>query len=193
MSGLLELLMPIGNLLIAQLLFFCCSLTVVLMVPAAVALQQTVQAILTDQENAVTRTFVSKLRPAIRRFWLIGLAVDVLIVVVAVSLFFWASVQSPIAVVGLVALAVVSGLLLGGYLCLLAESTRRTTTTTRELLSAAGRRMQSQPLLTGGGVVIMITWFLLLTKLPTLAVIGTGLIPALIAFWMLRRPLRTLG
>jgi uncharacterized membrane protein YesL len=185
-TRLLDLVAPIGNLLVAQLLFFCCALTIVLVVPAAVALQRTVHAVLTEQENAVARTFVRELPPAVRRFWAVGLAVDLLAVMITVSLFFWGSSSGPVALAGLVCLAVLGGLLLGGYLCALAESVPATPGI-GGWLRASLARLQRQPLLVAGCVVIMITWFLLLARLPTLAVIGTGLIPALLAHWLRHR------
>jgi uncharacterized membrane protein YesL len=186
----LDLVAPIGNLVLAQLVFFCCSLTVVLIVPAAVALQRTTEAVLVDREYAVLRAFGRQLPGAIRRYLLIGLLIDLLAVMLAFSLLFWVSARGPAAVAGLIAVVVLSGLLVGGYLCALAESTVEHPTL-GTWLRAAYRRLLRQPLPSAAGVVIMATWFLLLARLPTAALVGTGLVPALLAHWLLhprRRP-----
>ncbi|SDT16955.1 hypothetical protein [Microlunatus soli] len=182
----LEWVTPVGNLLVAQLVFVCCALTVVLIVPAAVALQRTVQAILDEHENAVFRTFVAELPGAIRRYLLIGLAIDVAAAMIMISILFWYAADGPAAVVALVVLIVVSGLLIGGYLCGLAVTVAGDQGV-RRWLSASYRRLTRQPLHVAGTVVIMLTWLLLLSRVPTLALIGTGLVPALLAHWLRRR------
>lgn len=182
----LEWVTPIGNLLVAQLIFFCCGLTVVLIVPAAVALQRTVDAVLVHQENAVLRTFVRQLPGAIRHYLLLGLAIDLAAAMIMISVFFWYAADGPVAIIALLTLIVLSGLLIGGYLCGLAEVVDGDRGV-RDWLRAAYRRLVRQPLVVAGGVVIMLTWLLLVSRLPTLALIGTGLVPALLAHWLRRR------
>lgn len=181
---LLELVRPIGDLVLAQLLFAGCCLTVVLMVPAAVALQRTAEAILVEEETAILRTFGRHFARAVRRYAVVGLAVQLVAAGLVISGFFWAAADGPLRIAALVVLTGVGGFLLGCYLAALAELGSGADTAVRPLIGAALRRVNRQPLHVAGCLVIMITWLLLLLRLPTLALIGTGLVPALLAFWL---------
>lgn len=185
-AHLLSWLTPIGNLLVAQLAFFACSLTVVLIVPAAVALQRTTEAVLIRDENAVLRCFLRELRSTARSYLLPGLVFLLMAIMLATSLLFWGATGGPLAVLALVILIPLAGLLIAGYVSFLAESVESQRPGRRALMSAAITRLRMQPLRAGAGVVVMITWGLLVLKLPTAALVGSGLVPALLAFWLRR-------
>lgn len=186
-ARLLSLLTPIGNLLVAQLAFFVCSLTAVLIVPAAVALQRTAEAVLVRDEYSVLQCFLRELRSAVRCYLLPGIAFVVIAIMLATSILFWSATGGAPAIVGLVILIPIAGLLIAGYVSFLAESVEFHQPGLRPAVSAASARLRAQPLRAGACVVVMITWGLLVSKLPTAALVGSGLVPALLALW-LRRP-----
>lgn len=190
---MLEKLVPVGNLLLAELLFFCCSLTVVLAFPAAVALQRTCEMIITEHENSVLRSFGRHLVTGVRRYLLIGLVADLLVVALALSLLFWYAASGPLAGAALIVLIMVCGLLLSGYLNILAELASGVDRRFTELARNGWQRMLHRPLHSAGCVVIMLTWLLLVARLPTVLLVGSGLVPALLAYWLRHPGQRTTG
>lgn len=176
--------MPVGNLLVAQLAFVVCSLTILFLIPAAVALQRTMEAILVEDENSVLRCFARELHGAVRPYLAAGLALSLLSGMLTVSIFFWAATGGPPAVVALIVLIPLAGMLTAGYLTALAVLAGPERPPLRATLFLAAQRLRNQPLHAGACVVVLVTWGLLMIKLPTMALIGSGLVPALLAFWL---------
>ena len=63
------------------------------------------------------------------------------------------------------------------------------TATFKSLFRSANLFLLRRPLPVAGGVVVLLTWFALASQLPTLLVVGSGLVPALTAY-ALSRPRR---
>ena len=80
-----------------------------------------------------------------------------------------------------------TGMIVGLYLSALAVlPDEPEDSTAKSLFRAANLFLLRRSLAVAGGVIGLATWFLLLARLPTLFVIGSGLIPALIAYWISR-------
>lgn len=172
----------IGDVLMLQLAFLVLSLGVVTLVPAAVALQRVLPEALGQEHASLLARFWRQFTWALRRFWLAGLGVCVGAVVLVVAILFWLSTSGPIQVVAVAALIPLTGVLVGLYLCVLAVAARAdATVTVRGLVREGGLLLQRRPLAVAGAVLGFTTWVLLVMRLPTLVVVGSGIVPALLA------------
>jgi len=176
----------LGSLLVLQLMFFMSSLPVVTAVPAAVALQVTLSDALADEAAhvLVARFFRTFGRAAIR-LWLWAIAAPVVAALFLGSALFWGSTRGPLGLVALALLFMLFGLALAVYVGALAragldEAAWSRRQLIREALQILGRR----PLRCAACVVFMMTWLVLLARLPTLSLVGSGLVPALLARWL---------
>jgi uncharacterized membrane protein YesL len=173
----------VGDLLMLQLLFLICTIGIVTLVPAAFALQRVLPEAIGQEHPALARRFWRQLKWAFRRFWLAGLGLYVGSIALATGIFFWVSTAGPIRFVALVILIPLTGLLVGLYLSVLAVLPEvGDDITSRTLLRAANMFLLRRSLAVAGGVIGLATWLLLLVKLPTLFVVGSGLVPALLAY-----------
>jgi hypothetical protein len=108
-------------------------------------------------------------------------------VALAFGLLFWASTDGPIRIAALAVLIPLTGMIVGLYLSALAVlPDAAKDITTRGLFRAANLFLLRRSLAIAGGVIALATWYLLLARLPTLFVIGSGLVPALLAYWISR-------
>jgi uncharacterized membrane protein YesL len=188
----LAILNSLGDVLLLQLCFAVAALGVVTIVPAAVALQTTLDDVLYRDESAGIRTFFRRFASAARRYWPLAIVVPVLSTGFVVGILFWAAARGPIGLVALALLVPFAGLFAGTYLSALAVLVaEREDPGSVELVAAAWQRLLSRPLHVAGCVVVLVTWFLLLLQLPTLVLVGSGVVPALLGFWLrrgVRRP-----
>jgi uncharacterized membrane protein YesL len=160
---------------------------VVTLFPAAFALQRTLPYAIGQEHPALLRRFWNEFKWAFSRFWLIGLGLYAGAVALAFGLLFWASTDGPIRIFALAVLVPLTGMVIGLYLSALAVLPECTDETTpRSLFRAANLFLLRRSLAVAGGVVGLITWFLLVGRLPTVFVIGSGLVPALLAYWISR-------
>lgn len=186
-GAVLSKLSMIGDLLMLQLAFLLLSVGVVTLYPAAFALQRVLPEAIGQEHPALMRRFWRQFTWAFKRFWLTGLALYFGSVALAFGLFFWASTNGPIRIVALAILVPLSGMILGLYLSALAVfPSVDEDATPKSVFRAANLFLLRRSLAVAGGVIAMATWFLLLSRLPTLFVIGSGLVPALLAYWIAR-------
>jgi len=177
----------VGDLLALQLLFLLCSLGVVSLVPAAFALQRVLPDAIGQEHAGLARRFWQQLRWAFRRFWLAGLGLYVGSLALAFGIAFWFSTGGPIRVLALAVLLPLTGLVVGLYLSALAVLPQAgDDATPRSLFRAANLFLLKRSLAVAGGVIGLATWLLLLARLPTLFIVGSCLVPALLAYWMSR-------
>lgn len=183
-------LSTIGDLLALQLLFLLSCVGIVTIVPAAIALQRALPSALSQEHPAIARRYWKNLVWAVRRFWLAGLGVCAVGLMLAFGLLFWASAGGPVRVIALALMVPLAGLLVALYLCALAVlQDAPDDLSTCGLVEAAWLRLLQRPLRAAGCLLLLVTWLLLLVRLPTLVLVGTGLVPALLAWW-LSRPAR---
>jgi uncharacterized membrane protein YesL len=186
-STLMAKLSMVGDLLVLQLLFLLCSLGVVTLVPAAFALQRVLPDAIGQEHVGLARRFWQQLGWAFRRFWLVGLGLYVGSLALAFGIAFWFSTGGPIGVLALAVLLSLTGLVVGLYLSALAVLPQvGDEATPRSLFRAATLFLLRRSLAVAGGVIALATWLLLLARLPTLFIVGSGLVPALLAYWMSR-------
>ena len=186
-GAVLSKLSMIGDLLMLQLAFLVCSVGIVTLYPAAFALQRVLPEAIGQEHPGLLRRFWRQLKWAFPRFWLAGLGLYFGSIALAFGLFFWASTNGPIRIVALVILVPLTGMIIGLYLSALAVLPDAPgDSTPRSLFRAANLFLLRRSLAIAGGVVGLATWFALLTRLPTLFVIGSGLVPALLAYWISR-------
>jgi uncharacterized membrane protein YesL len=186
-GAVLSKLSMVGDLLMLQLVFLLLSVGVVTLYPAAFALQRVLPEAIGQEHPALMRRFWRQFTWAFKRFWLVGLALYFGSIALAFGLFFWASTNGPIRIAALAVLVPLSGMILGLYLSALAVFPSVSEDATfKTVFREANLFLLRRSLAIAGGVIAMATWFLLLTRLPTLFVIGSGLVPALLAYWISR-------
>jgi uncharacterized membrane protein YesL len=177
----------IGDLLMLQLVFLVLSVGVVTLFPASFALQRVLPYAIGQEHPALMRRFWTEFKWAFRRFWLAGLGLYFGGVALAFGLLFWASTDGPIRIAALAVLIPLTGMIVGLYLSALAVLPDASEDiTTRGLFRAANLFLLRRSLAIAGGVIALATWYLLLARVPTLFVIGSGLVPALLAYWISR-------
>jgi uncharacterized membrane protein YesL len=173
-----------GDILWLQLLFVAASLPLVTVFPAAVALQRSLREVLLEGRSRPTAVYWRNLSWAWRRTWKAALLPPGFLAAAAVSLVFWLAANSAAGVVALCVLVPLYGVALAAYLAVLSSSmTSARGDSLRDWCAASWVLVKARPLPMALSVVVMGTWFLLLARLPTLLLVGTGLVPAALAWW----------
>lgn len=184
-AAVMSRLSLVGDLITLQFFFVLGSLGIVTLVPAAVALQRVLPEVVGQQHPALTRRFWRQFTWAFGRFWLVGLGLYLGSVGLVIGILFWISTGGIIGVLALAVLIPVGGLLIGLYLSALAVLPGAgPDITPRDLVRAANAFLVRRPLAVAAVVVAVVTWLLLVVNLPTLYLIGSGLVPALLAYWV---------
>ena len=84
-----SILSTVGDVLLLQLYFLVCCVGIVTIVPGAVAVQRTLPVALGQEVPGISRLYWRNLLWAVRRFWLAGLGVCALAVMLVIGLLFW--------------------------------------------------------------------------------------------------------
>ena len=189
-STVLSKLAVVGDLLMLQLVFLVISLGILTLFPAAFALQRVVPDAISQERPKLLRRFFGEFRQAMKQYWLpgFGLWTGGMLLVFGIS--FWAYAAGPVRIFALAVLIPLTGMILGLYLsglAILAEASP--TAPMKTLFRSANLFLLRRPLPVAGGVVVLLTWFALASQVPTLFVVGSGLVPALTAY-RLSRPRR---
>lgn len=199
----------IFDLLLLHFCFLIASIPVVTVVPAAIALQRSIDDNFLRQETSIVSTFAKHFRWAFGRFWVTSLVVLAYGLLLFGSIYLWGSFAGGLRVVGLT-IVIAFGLLSGAlYLAGLAwvssaELTREkqgknvtkvATPAWRQLWNGARERLARQPV---GLVLCTLSlggWLLLMVRILPLALFGFGLVPALLVYALNRmqtvRPLKS--
>lgn len=183
----LGILNALGEVLVLQLCFAVASVGIVTILPAAVALQHGLDEVFTGSESASIRRFAVRTWREFLAYWRLSVAVPAIALMLLVGIFFWAAAADPMRLIALAFLLPIAGLTLGLYVSGLAtfiSSPERTSGRARVVL--AWQRLRRQPLSVAACMVVMVTWFLLVSRLPTMGLIGSGIVPAFLAVWLLR-------
>ena len=186
-NAVLSRLSVIGDLLMLQLVFLVLGFGIITLFPAAFALQRVLSDAINQERPALLRRYFQQFGWAMRRFWLPGIALWLGSVMLAFGLAFWSFSGGPVRIFALAILIPLTGMILGLYLsglAVLPEAAEDATMKT--LFRSANGFLLRRPLPVAGGVVVLLTWFALAANVPTLLVIGSGLVPALTAYTMSR-------
>jgi uncharacterized membrane protein YesL len=186
-NAVMAKLSMVGDLLLLQIVFLVLSFGIVTLFPAAFALQRVLPDAISQDRPSLLRRFWSEFTWAFRRFWLTGLGLYFGGVALAFGLLFWISVDGPLKYAALAVLVPLTGMVIGLYLSALAVlPDAAKDVTPRGLFRSANVFLIGRSLPIAGGVVALATWFLLVARLPTVFVVGSGLVPALLAYWIAR-------
>ena len=180
----------VGDLLMLQLVFLVLGFGIVTLFPAAFALQRVLPDAISQDRPALLKRFFKEFGWAMRRFWLSGFGLYAGGVMLAFGISFWAFSGGVMRIFALAILIPLTGMILGLYLsglAVLAEAAD--TATMKTVFRSANLFLLRRPLPVAGGVVVLLTWFALASQVPTLLVVGSGLVPALLAY-ALSRPRR---
>lgn len=186
-NTVLSKLSVIGDLLMLQLVFLVISLGIVTLFPAAFAMQRVLPDAISQDHPSLLRRYFKQFGWAMRRFWLSGCGLWAGSVMLAFGLSFWSYSGGAARIFALAVLIPLTGMILGLYLsglAVLPEAAEDTTMKT--LFRSANLFVLRRPLPVAGGVVVLLTWFALASQVPTLLVVGSGLVPALIGYWLSR-------
>ena len=197
-ARLLSVFEVAGDILLLQLLFVVASLPVVTMLPAALALQRSLGGTFVEGRPQPAKVYWESFRWALARSWKVAVLLPLFMIAAAASIFFWVAADGAVGSIALMILIPLYGVAVAGYVAVLAavlETSAVETSAVRRPVDHAMdgpggwlRRARSlapdraMPLALS--VVVMATWLLLLAKLPTLVLVGTGLVPAALAWWV---------
>ena len=180
-------LSTIGDLLMLQLVFLVLGFGIITLFPAAVALQRVLPDAISQDRPRLLRRYFKEFGWAMRRFWLTGFGLYAVGVLLAFGLSFWAYSGGAARVFALAVLIPLTGMILGLYLSGLAVlPDAPETATMRTVFRSANLFLLRRPIPVAGGVVVLLTWFALASQVPTLLVVGSGLVPGLTAYWLSR-------
>lgn len=178
----------VGDTLLLQVLFLLVSLPLFTLVPAAVALQRALRKTVIEGRPGVFRSFFREFAWAWPRLGYVGLAVPVAMVAAVFSILFWLATPGAAGVLALCVIIPICGIGAAAYVALLAASMAAEDGATRqELIRSTRSLVLTKALFLAGCVVVLATWLLLALRLPTLIPIGSGLVPALLAWLLVRR------
>jgi len=184
-ARLLRVVESMGDVLWLQLLFVAACLPVVTIFPAALALQRSLRDVLVEGRPRMTAGYWANLKWAAARSWKVAIALPVFLLAAIVAAVFWLGAGGTMGTVALCILIPLYGAVLAAYLAVLASAMGADTSAGfREWLAAARDVMTRRALPLAMSVIVMATWFLLLSRLPTLVLVGTGLVPAALAWWV---------
>jgi uncharacterized membrane protein YesL len=179
----------VGDLLMLQLVFLVLGLGIVTLFPAAFAMQRVLPDAISQDRPQLLRRYFGQFRWAMKRFWLSGFGLYVGAVMLAFGISFWAYAGGPVRIFALAVLIPLTGLILGLYLAGLSVlQDAGDDVTMKTLYRSANLFLLRRPLPIAGAVVILLTWFALASQVPTLLVVGSGLVPALTAYALSRKP-----
>jgi hypothetical protein len=101
------------------------------------------------------------------------------------SALFWTSADGLPRILALAVLLPLGGLALALYLGMLGAAPGQDERAgVRDLARAGWAAVLARPLRAAGCIVLLVTWLLVLTRLPTLLLITSGVVPALAAYWL---------
>ncbi|MFI5691926.1 DUF624 domain-containing protein [Kribbella sp. NPDC051586] len=188
-TTVLAKLSVVGDLLMLQLVFVVISLGILTLFPAAFAMQRVLPDAISQDKPKLMRRFFREFRWAMKRFWLSGFGLYAGAVLLAFGISFWAFASGPMRVFALVVLIPLTGMILGLYLSGLAVLPEAAADATmKTVFRSANLFLLRRPMPVAGGVVVLLTWFALASQVPTLLVVGSGLVPALTAYMLSRKP-----
>lgn len=187
-NTVLSKLSVVGDLLMLQLVFLVLGLGIVTLFPAAFAMQRVLADAISQDKPKLLRRYFGEFRWAMKQFWLSGFGLYAGAVLLAFGLSFWAYSSGPARVFALVVLIPLTGMILGLYLSGLAVLPQAAKDSTmKTVFRSANLFLLRRPLPVAGGVVVLLTWFALAATVPTLLVVGSGLVPALTAYTISRQ------
>jgi uncharacterized membrane protein YesL len=186
-NAVLSKLTIIGDLLMLQLVSLVLGFGIITLFPAVFAMQRVLPDAISQDRPKLLRRYFQQFGWAMRRFWLSGCGLWAGGVMLAFGLSFWAYSGGPVRVFALAILIPLTGMILGLYLSGLAVlPDAAEDATMKTVFRSANLFLLRRPLPVAGGVVVLLTWFALASQVPTLLVVGSGLVPALTAYFISR-------
>lgn len=176
-----------GDLLELQLLFVAFSIAIVSIVPSAVALQRSARSSRLDA-GGLAKRFLAEFAGAWKTCWIAGLVVPMTSAAGAASVLLWSMAPAPAAALGLgllIPLALAAG---ATYLAYIGTAgTMAEGTTAGKLASDSLRALFARPVPAFAASLALGAWLTLVVRIPTLGLVGSGLVPAALA-WIAVRP-----
>jgi uncharacterized membrane protein YesL len=186
--AVMAVLETVGDTLLLQVLFLLVSLPLFTMVPAAIALQRALRKTVIEERPGVTRSFFREFSWAWPRIGYLGLAVPVAMAAAVFSILFWLATPGVPGLLALCVIIPICGIGAAAYVALLAASMVAEDDAPRpELMGSTRALVLANPLPLAGCVVVLSTWLLLALRLPTLIPLGSGLVPAFLAWLLVRK------
>lgn len=170
----------VGSLLILQLAFVVCSIPLMTVIPAAVALKRSLADFRSgDRTGAVL--FAHEFGRAWKQSWALSLGGVALTIGLGVSISFWYASGSGAGWLAVGFLATLASVACALYLGILEESETQRDQGFWQWLLPAYQRVMAQPARAAGGVVLFVTWLAATNYVPSVLILTTGLAPACFA------------
>jgi hypothetical protein len=178
----------LGTALLLQVAFLVCSIAIVTIAPGAVALQRQFAAHRAGRAAGVAG-FLRDLGAAMRSGWPLGVLLPIVAVGIGLGVPFWLHAAPGIGVPAASVLVAIGGLAAGLWLAVLAAADRDEDAPLgdwRTWLAAGWTGLLRSPLRALWGVVLLGCWLAAELSVPALVPIGSGIVPAVIAWVALR-------
>ncbi|BCW36071.1 hypothetical protein StoSoilA2_21270 [Arthrobacter sp. StoSoilA2] len=178
-----------GEVLLLQLLFLVASIPLLTAFPAAIALQRAFQQVVLDHRPGTTRRFLREFVWAWRRVGWWGILATAFAAAATFAILFWLSTPGMLGTLALCVLIPICGAAAAVYLAVLGGAMNAGPDTgARDLWEEGMRIVFKKPLFLAAAVIALATWGVLALRLPTLIPVFSGLVPALLAWLLVRRP-----
>lgn len=181
------LLDTVGNALILQLAFVVFSLPIVTALPAAVALQRQLSDLHSGERTGFV-PFAKEFMRSWRASWPLGIALPLVATGFAAAIPFWYSAAFPFSRVGLGFVVCLLGLAGGSYLNVLRAAEIARDARWRQWLAIGFEQLVRHALRSLCALIAFFAWLVTLAYVPTLILVGSGIVPALIARHVLAPP-----
>ena len=181
------LLDTLGNALILQLAFVVFSIPIITTVPAAVALQWQLADLHVGRRTGFVQ-FAKEFSTSWRASWQLGVLAPLVATGFAAAIPFWYSAPSPFARVGLGFLVCLLGLAGSFYLNVLRAAELARGERWRRWSAIASEQLVRHSLRSLRGLIVFFAWLVVLAYVPTLLLVGSGIVPALIVRRVLAPP-----
>lgn len=185
MRRFIPVLDSIGTALALHLMCVLFALPLVTAVPSTLALQEQV-GVMRAGEHVGMRGFAATFARACRRTWPFGLAGPVVGAGLLFAYRFWWAAPTAVRYPAVGALAFVTGFLCAWYLCLLDVYGAGARGNARALGAAALARLTEVPLRALWAFILLAAWLVTVAYLPTLLLVGFGLVPVGIVSYTFR-------
>jgi hypothetical protein len=179
-----SMLDTVGNALILQLAFLAFSIPLVTALPAAVALQRQL-ADLQLGERTGFGPFGKEFVRSWKSSWQLAIVALIAAIAFLVAIPFWYSASFPFSRAGLGFLVCLLGLAGSLYLNILRAAEVARQARWPDWLAIGFGHLVGHPLRSLCGLVLLFAWLVTLAYVPTLVLVGSGIVPAMIVRYAL--------
>ena len=181
----------VGTALTLQILSLIASIGIVTALPASIAMQRQLEDAAVGEKTGVV-SYAREFGRSWRQAWMPGVFLPVLAGGAVVSVAFWSAVKGPVGPIATGVVVFLGGVVLSVYLATLKQSQLDRGSAWPTWVGHGFAALVAMPLRGLWATIMLIGWISLSLYFPTLLLVGSALIPALIVRWCLADPAREL-